>query len=265
MTETTVLPNSETTESPILPEAEQHKPVPTIGKSLAWLFVFAVLFFGAAMIYGMAYGGYLGATQPDLVADAELLESTIFDAMLSPSGIAITFLMQAVLVIPVLIWVSHFSHQSWRETLAFRSVSWRVMGFWVLVYGAYFVVQSILDLIVPLDLGDLMTSLVGSRHLGLVFALVLLAPLIEELIFRGYLFKAWRHTRLELWGTIILTSLIFTSIHATQYSGLLLVYLFAFSVILGLAREKTGSIWTPIALHALNNSIAAITLVYWGI
>lgn len=262
MTETTVPPSTET--ASILLETKQPQPLPTVGKSIAWLFVFALLFYGAAVVYGMIYGGYLGATQPDLIADDELLESTIIESMLSPSGIAITFLLQALLIIPVLLWASHFAHQSWREILAFRAVPWRMMGFWVLVYCGYFVVQSLLELIAPPDLGDIMTPLAGSKHLGLAFALIVLAPLIEELIFRGYLFTAWRPTKLGLWGTVILTSLIFTSIHAEQYSGLLLLYLFVFSVILGLAREKTGSIWTPIALHVLNNSIAVFTLLYLG-
>ncbi|WLD58024.1 CPBP family intramembrane metalloprotease [Salinispirillum sp. LH 10-3-1] len=265
MTETTKQPSTETAESHILLETEQPKSVPTLGKSLAWLFVFAVLFYGAAVVYGMVYGGYLGSTQPDLIADEELFESTILDAMLSPSGIATTSLLQALLIIPVLLWASHFAHQPWRETLAFRAVPLRMLGFWVLVYCGYFVAQSLLELVAPSDLGDIMTPLAGSKHLGLAFALIVLAPLIEELIFRGYLFTAWRHTKLGLWGTVILTSLIFTSIHAAQYSGLLLLYLFIFSVILGLAREKTGSIWAPIALHVLNNSIAVFTLVYLGL
>lgn len=238
---------------------------PSVGKSIAWLILFVLLFYGAALIFGAVYGFYVGVTDPQLVADVQTLEEAAIDAMLSPFGIAVTFVIQAILLIPVILWASNFSHQSWRETLAFRPVAWSVLGFWMLVYAAYLIVQSLVEWVAPTDLGDFIESLAGSKHLGLALGMILIAPVIEELIFRGYLFRAWRHTRMGLWGTLILTSLLFTGIHAAQYSGIILVYMFALSLLLGLARESTGSIWPPLAFHMVNNLIAVITLVYLGI
>ncbi|MCH8551676.1 MAG: CPBP family intramembrane metalloprotease [Natronospirillum sp.] len=236
------------------PDAQQ---LPTVGKSIAWLVAFAALFYGAAMLYG----AYLGVTQPDLVEDDELL----MEALLSPTGLMVVSLLQAVLLIPCVLFAAHFSSQHWRDTLAFRAVPLHLLGFWALVYCGYFVVMSVMEVLVPADHGEIMTSLAGSRHLGLFLTFVVVAPVIEELVFRGYLFTAWRKTRLGLWGTVLLTSLIFSLVHAAQYSWLILIYLFVFSIILGLAREKTGSIWTPAILHVLNNAIAMVSLVYLGL
>lgn len=235
------------------PDTQQ---LPTVGKSIAWLVAFAALFYGAAMLYG----AYLGVVQPEVVEDDALL----MEALLSPTGLMAVSLLQALFLVPVVLFASHFPGQHWRQTLTFNSVPARVLGFWVLVYCGYFVAMSVMELLVPADHGEIMTSLAGSRHLGLFLTFVVVAPVIEELVFRGYLFTAWRKTRLGLWGTVLLTSLIFALIHAAQYSWLILIYLFVFSIILGLAREKTGSIWTPIVLHVLNNAIAMVSLVYLG-
>ena len=59
--------------------------------------------------------------------------------------------------------------------------------------------------------------------------------------------------------------LLFTLLHAGQYPGILLGMLFAFSLLLGLARERSGSLYVPVALHALNNLIAWVLVVYLGL
>ena len=206
----------------------------------------------------------MALTEPDRFADRQAIEEAIRNAMISPSGIAMTFAIQAILLIPLIMWASHFDHQSWRETLAFKPVSSSALGLWFLVYVFYFVLQGIAQSFVPIEHEEIISSLAGSSHLALALGMVLVAPVIEELVFRGYLFKAWRHTRLGLWGTLVLTSLLFTVVHAAQYSIMLLLYVFALSMLLGLARQKTGSILTPIMIHSFNNLIAVIALVYVG-
>lgn len=64
MTETTLPPTPEAVAVSIPPEVELSQPLPTVGRSIAWLFVFALLFYGAAVVYGMMYGGYFPVCQP---------------------------------------------------------------------------------------------------------------------------------------------------------------------------------------------------------
>ena len=237
-----------------------HKP--SAFKAVLWLVLIAIIFYSAAILPIVGYSGYLAATQPELLQDQELLESLVLDMAMTPVFNAWVMVLQFALLVPLVLLIANFAQQSWRQTLAFRSISLKVLGLGLAVYAVYFAVQSGINHIWPMDLG-LLEGFANSQHLGLLLAMVFLAPVTEELIFRGYLFKAWRHTWLGAHGTILLTSVLFTLVHASQYPLLTLAILFTFSLILGYAREKTGSIWLPIILHMLNNLIGGLALLYF--
>lgn len=83
-------------------------------------------------------------------------------------------------------------------------------------------------------------------------ALVIVAPVAEEVIFRGYLFgKLNKH--LPLWASILITSLIFAIVHFAWNVG---VDVFILSIVLCLLRVISGSLWPSIFLHMLKNGIA---------
>ena len=86
------------------------------------------------------------------------------------------------------------------------------------------------------------------------------APLIEEFMFRGILFRGWRESRLGLWGTLLLTSLLWAVPHV-QYPAVTIAYIFTLGIVLGIAREKTGNLWIPIWMHALNNGLATLSML----
>lgn len=56
-----------------------------------------------------------------------------------------------------------------------------------------------------------------DRFYLLIIAVVFCAPLLEETLFRGFLFRGWQHSKLGTSGTIILTSILFVLIHGGQY------------------------------------------------
>lgn len=85
--------------------------------------------------------------------------------------------------------------------------------------------------------------------------IVLLAPLAEEVAFRGTLYGDLERRRMHPAVVVLLPALIFTLVHF-QYSGLGLSYIFIDGVIFGLARRHTNSILTPIMLHMLGNAFA---------
>ncbi len=96
--------------------------------------------------------------------------------------------------------------------------------------------------------------------LGTLMAnLVILAPLAEELVFRGWLYTALR-ARWRFLPSFLLTAASFTIIHWDRdHRHMLRVLPLALAV--GLLRELTGSIRPTIALHAAYNfTIVAITL-----
>ena len=87
-------------------------------------------------------------------------------------------------------------------------------------------------------------------------ALVILPPIAEELIFRGYLFGKLR-SRLGVVGTTIIVSLLFGFVHMQWNVAVDTAIL---SIFLCYLREKTGSIWACMVLHAIKNGLAYFIL-----
>lgn len=84
------------------------------------------------------------------------------------------------------------------------------------------------------------------------FSLAIIAPIAEELIFRGWLYGKLR-TRLNLISSALLTSLVFGLLHFQWNVG---ITVFAMSIIACLLREITNTIYAPILLHFLKNALA---------
>lgn len=99
----------------------------------------------------------------------------------------------------------------------------------------------------------------GTALWPLFFALVILVPVTEELLMRGFLFTNLR-ARLEFVWAAVLTSAFFGLAHITQVDeGLFIsgaVSFFVLSMVLCWLREKTASIWPPILVHMMQNGIA---------
>lgn len=86
------------------------------------------------------------------------------------------------------------------------------------------------------------------------------APFVEEFIFRGTIWRGWRASKLGLRGALVATSLCWAVLHV-QYPVAIIAYIFFFGLVLGLAREKTGNIWVPVWMHALNNGLATYEML----
>ena len=92
--------------------------------------------------------------------------------------------------------------------------------------------------------------------LGLI-SVIIIAPIAEEFIFRGFLYSQLKLTKLGPWGAVTISSLLWTIIHF-QYEPLILIILFIFGIFLGYIRMAYNSLSLPIALHAINNSFAFV-------
>ena len=87
-----------------------------------------------------------------------------------------------------------------------------------------------------------------------VLMIVLLAPVAEELFFRGFLFAGLR-TRWSLWPAAITSGLIFGLVHAP--TGITTVVpLAALGFALCWLYDRTGSLWPCVIAHMINNGLA---------
>lgn len=86
------------------------------------------------------------------------------------------------------------------------------------------------------------------------FSAAIVAPLAEEIIFRGYLFPVAKKFG-GLWIGMIFSSLVFAAGHGNVP---LLLPLFLLGMVMAFAYEKTGSIWSSIAIHFCFNSATVV-------
>jgi membrane protease YdiL (CAAX protease family) len=111
-----------------------------------------------------------------------------------------------------------------------------------------------------------MTDLLKSgRDKGLAALLVLAfsiaAPVSEEVLARGFLYRGWSESFLRVPGAIILSSLVWTLVHL-QYDAYFLAEVFSIGLWFGYMRYRGSSLWLTIMLHALNN-LTAVVLTMW--
>lgn len=105
---------------------------------------------------------------------------------------------------------------------------------------------------------------IGSE-LALVFiVLVILAPLVEEILIRGFLYSGLR-TKLPKVTAALIASVLFAIAHLQLGSGapplwIAAIDTFILSLVLVYLRELTGSLWASIGLHALKNGVAFLAL-----
>jgi uncharacterized protein len=104
----------------------------------------------------------------------------------------------------------------------------------------------------------------GTTLLILASALTcVVAPICEELLFRGFFFVALSTWRGPLPAALI-TGLVFGAVHLFSAPALDLVPLAVLGFALCLLYRRTGSLYPCIATHCLNNSIAFGALEHWS-
>ena len=92
-----------------------------------------------------------------------------------------------------------------------------------------------------------------------LFNTIILAPVTEEVLFRGFLLPSWSRSWLGPIGAVAATSVIFAAMHI-QYNlcGMLAVGLA--SCVYGWLRLRSGSLLPPILAHCMGNAMATIGL-----
>ncbi|MEQ4924381.1 CPBP family intramembrane glutamic endopeptidase [Proteus hauseri] len=109
---------------------------------------------------------------------------------------------------------------------------------------------------------DLTNNISGFAFFLFILSLIFLAPITEEIIFRGFLLNAgmWYGNRGK-WIAIIVSSLLFSSIHTQYHAISTFILIFIVGIIFCQVRINTQSLIAPMVLHSLYNSIALISTI----
>ena len=110
-----------------------------------------------------------------------------------------------------------------------------------------------------LGLPDLMqdTFFAMSRNVFGIISITIMAPLVEELLFRGAIQGHLLRKGMNPWAALFIASAIFGIIHMNPIQ---IPFAFAIGMIFGWLYYRTGSLVPGIVGHFLNNSIACIQM-----
>lgn len=104
------------------------------------------------------------------------------------------------------------------------------------------------------------TALTGSELLIGFIVLVVLTPVFEEVVFRGFLYGRLRRIAIPWWLPAVVVSGLFALAHGQLNVG---IDVFVLSMVACALREITGSIWAGIVLHMIKNMLAfMLTFVF---
>jgi membrane protease YdiL (CAAX protease family) len=141
------------------------------------------------------------------------------------------------------------------------------------------IILGVAIIVVLLPLGDLASHLTGrdvvppfvvtayklARDNGtlilLALAFAVAAPLMEEFIFRGFLFRGFSASRLGVAGGVVVASMCWAAMHI-QYEIFFIVQIFLLGLVFGWLRWRSGSLILTLGLHALINLSALIQTAF---
>jgi CAAX protease family protein len=144
--------------------------------------------------------------------------------------------------------------------LGLRRFQLTAIGIMVATLVAYYIAAGLFaTLVLKPDQEDIGGDLgVGNPSVLIavtaVVMIVMLAPVAEELFFRGFVFAGLR-SRWPLWSSSLVSGLIFGLVHAP--TGITTVVpLAALGFALCWLYDRTGSLWPCVIAHAINNGLA---------
>lgn len=146
---------------------------------------------------------------------------------------------------------------------------------WLISYPLVVFIGEIIAVMVLLEFPTIPIDQVAVKYLKgtmnypvmflfTAFFLVFVVPIVEEIIFRGFL-QTWLRQYLSVFHSILCTSAIFAAFHFSSTQGIanfeLLVSLFVLSCFLGFLYERQQSLMASIGLHITFNGISVITIL----
>ena len=177
-------------------------------------------------------------------------------------SILIKFVLWVVPAVGLLIWVDR--ENPFIALAITTPVKWKDLIFSLIVSALYFVVIFFFEYLVThrtlLPLIQAPSSKLLSNLLSVFFS-----PIVEELLFRGYVFYKFE-SRFSFWSANLIQAFLFTAMHWPNWiwTGGVQISLVATSLgvfivglLLGWVRKRTGSIFPPIIVHITNNFLVS--------
>lgn len=215
---------------------------PHFGQAVAML----ALFIAFQTIFAVPVVAILSAIRGTMTVDMTLV------------GIA-----NAAAMIPTVWLGSIICKKPWRDLIRFGPIPWRLIGAVLLTGLGGFVlcseVENVTRMVLPMPraVAHVFRKMFApdANPVGALLALVIVAPLTEELICRGWVLRSLL-PRMAAWKAIALSGVIFGLMHMNPWQ---FFYASVLGLILGWIYYRTRSLWLVVFLHAFNNGTS------WGL
>jgi uncharacterized protein len=154
---------------------------------------------------------------------------------------------------------------------------WSLMAIYTPIIGAMFMIwgSAFLGILIQTLSGqndsvnqNLLFEMFKQNRLSIMVQAIIFAPIAEEIIFRGVIYRHYKKAGRYL-VPLIVSTLLFASMHSLnailtgQWIDLWFIPMYAFmSLILSYTYEKTQNLYSAIFLHCINNSISILAMMY---
>ena len=169
----------------------------------------------------------------------------------------VLFLLIAVVALPITKWFPSWRKPTivWQKVGLYFAIMLSFNFIWAIFYTALGVTSSS-------DNQSLINSLVLEAPILMGIAVVILAPLVEELLFRYFLFGFF--TRYRTWIAILISSLAFGLIHVIDSFADNWMFIFQYATmgaVIAWSYVDHKRLVYPIALHGMNNLFSFIVML----
>lgn len=237
---------------PLLPPPRPWGPWATLG--------FGVLIAAAFLVTQVAVVSFFAVTE---IVHKGRIDPAEFGVKIETDGEFLAIVTFAALpVVAGLCWLLAWMRRG-LSPHAYLRLQWvpaKIAVKWLLLVLAFIVCSDLLTIalgrpIVP----EYMQKVRAATDFPLLLAAALLiaAPVSEEIFFRGFLFRGFEQSRLGGVGAVVVTATLWALIHV-QYDWYGITTIVVGGILLGMARYKTQSVPLCIAMHSLQNLIATI-------
>lgn len=148
---------------------------------------------------------------------------------------------------------------------------------WLISYPLVLAFNQLLEIVVLFIFQEPQVDQVAVKHFRYMLnepilfwvttlTIIGIVPILEELLFRGFL-QSWLKTKFKgALTAIVITSIIFAFFHFSVSQGItnieLIASLFLLSCFLGFLYEKQQSLWASIGLHSCFNALSILMIIF---
>ena len=167
---------------------------------------------------------------------------------------------EAMLIVPTFFMLL-FSKEKVTEVLSIRKIKWStffgVIAFTMASSPLVTLVNLVSQLFVENTITENSTQFLSLHPLLLIFFVGVLAPVCEEVVFRGAIFGGMKKEG-NVFKAVMASGLLFGLLHMNINQA---SYAFVIGILLGFLVEATGSIFSSILFHVLINASNAVMMI----